>query len=311
MSEQKTRTIDHITYALDKTRNEVIVCGGPTTGYIVIPDSVEFQGLNYPVTTIPPGTFMNHGDLTSVSIPNTVTTIGNDAFRNCDHLASVNIPELVSTLDRSTFLGCSNLSRVCLNSDAIVATPPTYARNLFGEQVTEYLIGERVTEIGDAFFWRCNSLSSVVIPRNVRRIGQQAFQDCEGLTSVVIEDGVEELGQYIFYNCVNLSDIYCYSAQTPQAENAAFYDIDDTAILHVPFASIDEYRSQSPWNWFERIESIEPVYVITYMVDDELYCSRLYVAGSNLIPENFPKKEGYTFSGWSEIPEKIDLQSRW
>jgi hypothetical protein len=44
------------------------------------------------------------------------------------------------------------------------------------------------------------------------------------------------------------------------------------------------------------------VYNLTYMVDDEVYKTLSYDYGATINPEPAPTKEGYTFSGWSEIP---------
>ena len=46
-------------------------------------------------------------------------------------------------------------------------------------------------------------------------------------------------------------------------------------------------------------------YNLTYIVDGEVYRSYKIKYGSTIIPEAEPVKEGYTFSGWSEIPEEM------
>ena len=43
-------------------------------------------------------------------------------------------------------------------------------------------------------------------------------------------------------------------------------------------------------------------YTLTYVVDGEVYRTLVYEYGSTIIEEPIPAKEGYTFSGWSEIP---------
>ena len=45
-----------------------------------------------------------------------------------------------------------------------------------------------------------------------------------------------------------------------------------------------------------------PVFVLKYMVDGILYKSYSIKEGDKITPEPLPTKEGYTFSGWSEIP---------
>ena len=46
-------------------------------------------------------------------------------------------------------------------------------------------------------------------------------------------------------------------------------------------------------------------YTLTYMVDGEVYKSMTVVYGTAITPEKEPTKEGYTFSGWSEIPKTM------
>ena len=43
-------------------------------------------------------------------------------------------------------------------------------------------------------------------------------------------------------------------------------------------------------------------YTLTYKVDGEVYKTMTVVYGTAITPEKEPTKEGYTFSGWSEIP---------
>ena len=46
-------------------------------------------------------------------------------------------------------------------------------------------------------------------------------------------------------------------------------------------------------------------YMLTYMVDGEVYKTYSVAYGTKITPEAEPEKEGYTFSGWSEIPETM------
>ena len=46
-------------------------------------------------------------------------------------------------------------------------------------------------------------------------------------------------------------------------------------------------------------------YILTYIVDGEVYKSYELSKGDPIKPEEAPTKEGYTFSGWSEIPETM------
>ena len=46
-------------------------------------------------------------------------------------------------------------------------------------------------------------------------------------------------------------------------------------------------------------------YTLTYKVNGQVYKTSTFVYGSTITPEHEPTREGYTFSGWSEIPETM------
>ena len=48
-----------------------------------------------------------------------------------------------------------------------------------------------------------------------------------------------------------------------------------------------------------------PYYTLTYLVDGTLYKSYSIKEGTTITHEAEPSKEGYTFSGWSEIPDRM------
>ena len=48
-----------------------------------------------------------------------------------------------------------------------------------------------------------------------------------------------------------------------------------------------------------------PIYTLTYVVDGEIYKTLEIEYGTTITPEAEPTKEGYTFSGWSEIPKTM------
>ena len=212
----------------------------------------------------------------NTTIPNSVTSIGYAAFYDCSGLTSVTIPNSVTSIGEFAFSDCSGLTSVTLNSNAIV-TSGSSLRYVFGQQVNTYVIGEDVTSIGDyafyncsgltsvtignsvtsigyAAFYNCSGLTSVTIPNSVTSIGEFAFSDCSGLTSVTIGNSVKEIGSSAFADCAELTDVYCYAEIVPSTDGNAFYrSSTGNATLHVPAASIEQYKATKPWSNFGTI----------------------------------------------------------
>ena len=53
------------------------------------------------------------------------------------------------------------------------------------------------------------------------------------------------------------------------------------------------------------IGPVSDTYKLIYKVDGNVYKNVTYNSGASITPEPEPSKEGYTFSGWSEIPETM------
>ena len=170
------------------------------------------------VTSIGDDAFSSCSSLTSVEIGHSVTNIGEDAFWGCSGLTSVEIPNSVTRLGSYAFYNCSGLTSVHINDIAAwcniefgdnTANPLCYARNLYlnGEKVTELVIPNGVTSIGDDAFYGCSSLTSVEIGNSVTSIGKHAFNDCYGLTSVEIGNSVTSIGDSAFKGCSGLTSV--------------------------------------------------------------------------------------------------------
>ena len=123
---------------------------------------VGCQATNMPssITSIGPGAFAGHENLTSIYMPTSITNIGHAAFQNCSALTSITIPNSVTSIGDETFQDCSSL--------------------------TSITIPNSVTSIGKGAFRYCSSLTSVTIGNNVTSIGDEAFSGCNELTKIII-----------------------------------------------------------------------------------------------------------------------------
>ncbi len=71
-------------------------------GAVVIPETVEYEGKTYSVTSIGLHAFDGEGGLTFITIPNSVTNIGGHAFECCD-LGYITIPSSITYIGSQAF----------------------------------------------------------------------------------------------------------------------------------------------------------------------------------------------------------------
>ena len=90
-------------------------------------------------------------------------------------------------------------------SDSVTGIGNCAFANLYN--MASVIIPDSVTSIGDSAFHSCNYLTSVIIPDSVTYLGESAFDGCSALTAVTIPDSVTYLGERAFFNCPGLTSI--------------------------------------------------------------------------------------------------------
>ena len=195
-------------------------------GDVVIPSSVNYNGINYDVTSIGDNAFTYCSSLTSVVIGNSVTSIGYAAFYDCDSLTDVVIGNSVTSIGIWTFGYCKSL--------------------------TSIEIPDSVTNIGSSAFACCWYLTSIEIPNSVTSIGEGAFYKCSGLTSVEIGNSVTSIGYEAFSCCYSLTEIKCWATTPPTIHYDTFSNY--SADLYVPIGCKAAYEVANYWKNFNIIE---------------------------------------------------------
>ena len=147
--------------------------------------------------------------LTSITIPNSVTSIGQLAFEECSGLTAVHISDLTAWCNISFSDNSSN--------------PLSYGHhlNINGKEITNLIIPDGITSIGNYTFSGCSGLTSVTIPNSVTSIGASTFNGCSGLTSITIPNGVTSIGNFAFSWCIGLTSVTIPNSVT-SIENGAF-----------------------------------------------------------------------------------------
>lgn len=293
------------------------------------------------VTVIGDMLFANCTSLRRVVIPEGLTLIDNSAFNCCYSLESLIIPNSVTRIEDWAFAGCKGLTYVemsrgltyvgsgafgdCSALNTVIipdlsswsminfgdnnANPLTTTKTLKinNEEIRDLVIPDDVTYIGDNAFRGCTNITSVTMGENVTKIGTSAFYGCKNCASITIGENVTSIGSWAFYGCSAMTSLTSLPRKVPSTTSNSFDSaIKDQAILYVPSAAFEAYSSKTPWSDFYDIVALNiPKHQLAYYVDDALYKSLTLEEGEYITPEPAPEKEGYTFSGWSEIPERM------
>lgn len=219
-----TTPSNHIVYfQLDNEAAEATFCsynmpnyGSSLAGTLIIPDSVEYNSVSYPVTSIGYNAFHHAYGIDTVILPNTIITIKQEAFCACADLVSVIIPNSVTTLGNLAFASCNQLS--------------------------DLTIGESVVAIGDQAFDGDTSLVAVNIPNSVVTIGQAAFSQNYSLRTVRFGNSVTSIGFACFTYCPHL-DSLIFVTETPPYYSGEFWGSPDTLNIIIPCGSYHSYSN--------------------------------------------------------------------
>ena len=215
MAKAEEVTIDGIKYDVITKAKQATVIRGETkySGSIVIPSEITHNNVTYSVTSIGNEAFYECKGLTSIEIPNSVTSIGNEAFWGCRGLTSVTIPNSVTSIGGRAFQGCSGLTSIEIpNSVTSIGNYAFYGCSGLKEVHINDLSAWCNISFGGSdanplnyaenLYFNDELVTDLVIPNSVTSIGNYAFYECKGLTSVTIPNSVTSIGEYAFYDCI-------------------------------------------------------------------------------------------------------------
>ena len=164
-------------------------------------------------------------------------------------------------------------------------------------------IPQSIISIGISAFSGCYNLQTFTIPNSVNSIGSWAFENCSKLQSITIPAFVETIDRGAFSGCTNLMTITVLTTRPPKLNFQSTTFSNYSATLIVPKGCVEIYKSTDCWSYFSNIT--EAKYKLTYVVDNVVIYDYEIEEGATIKQETTPTKEGYTFSGWSEIPETM------
>ena len=219
------------------------VQSGYYSGSVEIPATVEYDGVEYAVTSVGDYAFANCKSLTAVSFaePSNVVTIAPSAFRSCPKLTDISLPSSVTTIGDYAFYGCSALKWITLPENVTSA----------GNGLFEYCTGlqevvfksDAITSLGNYSFQFCENLTDITLPAGLLEISKSQFSMCGKLEHITIPANVKTIEEYAFRDCKALGSVDFAGTQLNNIGADAFLGCESLTSLVLPegLTAIDNY----------------------------------------------------------------------
>ena len=236
-SRYKKMEADGLNFQVDRMEHYASVIKGNNLENVVIPEFVNYDGVDYPVQLISTNCFVYCDKIERIFIPKSVEslgriiddysyegcfygctnlkeilfekgiklkTIGGYCFQRCKSLKSIELPDGVEILSISAFHGCSSLTSVSLPS-----TLKKIGSFCFQgcKSLKSIELPDGVEILSSYAFSYCPSLTSVSLPSTLKKMGSHCFYGCSSLTNIVIPEGVSEIPQQCFEECTSLVNV--------------------------------------------------------------------------------------------------------
>lgn len=211
-------------YSINPDGKTVTLTKGPDVykgARVNIPETVEYDGKTYTVTTIGYAAFQN-SDIDYVRMPNSITEIQNKAFfySSVDtitfstglkhigdeaflqaNLIDVTLHDGIETIGEKAFFHDMRGNPTWLGRLQSIHLPNTITRIgascFYGQPLTTIVMPENLEIIEGSMFTK---LQSITLPKKLKKIGYAAFYE-NPISSIEFPSSLEEIGERAFWGC--------------------------------------------------------------------------------------------------------------
>lgn len=336
---------DMIRYRVDTQKMQAEVYGlsnsSASVHNLVIPDFLEYNGKQVPVTSICNNAFYGKPLTGSLTIGNQIKTIGYSAFYQCAGLTgSLTIGDSVTSIGECAFFECSGFSGSLTIGNSLKKIEKYTFCDCHGFTVP-LVIGKSVQSIGEFAFDNLWNLSgSLIIPNSVVTIDRYAFNCCKDLTGeLVIPASVTSIGEGCFDLCDRISSLTISSSNTrinyfaftrtgiqsvtclgttpppciyQENKDWIFSNEVYSKPLYVPKESINLYRTATEWKKFENISRL-PIKATSIEIDKydlSLFVGNEATLNATLTPEDTTDKIEWSVNDGGQNVVSVDQNGR-
>lgn len=194
-----------------------LTSGASFTGEnLVIPSTVENNGVTYTVTSIGNSAFSQKSNIATVAFPDTLTKIGDDAFDRCYNLeGELKLPNGLEEIGSCAFFSDSKIKTVIF-PDTLICIGNQAFMSCYGLEGT-LTLPEGLKEIGSSAFSgsaefagyvnnKMMNITAVNLPNSLEKLGYNAFHACK-ITSVTVPEQITVLESGVFSCCFELTSV--------------------------------------------------------------------------------------------------------
>ena len=251
------------------------------------------------VTSIGEWAFSDCSSLATINIPEGVTSIGRSAFSYCSSLTAINIPKGVTSIGYSAFYCCSSLTDVYCYAESV----PSTATNAFDDSDPEYatlhVLASAINDYKTTAPW--SSFGKIIA------LGASITEITLSESSATLTAG-ESLTLTITTTPEDADrNLISWSSNNPSiatVDNAGKVTAIAPGTATITATATDGSGASASCK-VEVVAAQQHSYTITFLVDGEVYHQESLEYGSSIVAPEAPTKEGYTFGGWSNIPETM------
>lgn len=246
--DNETFEMGNLKYQITGNNTQVILLGFTESTVdrttLTIPATVNYDGYDFPVTSIANEAFKDCISLTKIvftdkdgneSNTTNLTTIDSRAFEGCTGLTTLTLAEGITTINGNAFLDCTNLTTINFPASFTTVDNETWddygplknctglQKVTFAEGATtipnyifsncdfitnaHFTIPSTVTKIGNYAFHGLTKLDHFTFPEHLEVIGNNSFSECTGLTSIQLPETLTTLSTSSFGKCSGLTEV--------------------------------------------------------------------------------------------------------
>ena len=200
----KSFTYKKVKYIITDDGTLSIAKNNKYVGPLVIPESIEKNGIIYRVNAIEKSAFEN-SKITSVTIPGSIRVISDYAFYRTP-LLSVCVSEGTEVIKNGAFAGCASLKDVFFENPNLISV--VHASSFEGTKwLSEFLNHYGCLTIGGVLVIVQSNEETYEVQKGINYIAPGAFNKSPSIKEVVFPEGISELPSAVFFQCQSIERV--------------------------------------------------------------------------------------------------------